>query len=134
MDVKTAFLHGDLDKEIYMEQPEGDLTWGQQNKSLAFAFSGVEVSRRSILQKSVATLSTTEAEYVAATEACKELLWLKRFLQELGFKQQRYAVLCDNHRFIRVWVSAVERRFCFRICVYTVVTHCTLPVKLVSEL
>ena len=23
MDVTTAFLHGDLDKEIYMEQPEG---------------------------------------------------------------------------------------------------------------
>ena len=23
MDVKTIFLHGDLDKEIYMEQPEG---------------------------------------------------------------------------------------------------------------
>ena len=23
MDVKTAFLHGDLDKEIYMEQPKG---------------------------------------------------------------------------------------------------------------
>ncbi|GKE12853.1 ABC transporter C family member 8-like protein, partial [Tanacetum coccineum] len=31
--------------------------------------------------------------------------------------------------FIRVWVSAVKRRFCFRICVYTVVTHCTLPVN-----
>ncbi|GJS69001.1 putative RNA-directed DNA polymerase [Tanacetum coccineum] len=38
----------------------------------------------------------TEAEYRDATEACKELLWLKMFLQELGFKQQRYAVLCDN--------------------------------------
>ncbi|CAM8920689.1 unnamed protein product [Rhodiola kirilowii] len=23
MDVKTSFLHGDLDKEIYMDQPEG---------------------------------------------------------------------------------------------------------------
>ncbi|KAL6314361.1 hypothetical protein AAG906_021191 [Vitis piasezkii] len=34
-------------------------------------------------------LSTTEAEYIAA-EACKELLWMKCFMQELGFKQQRY--------------------------------------------
>ncbi|GJY74723.1 retrovirus-related pol polyprotein from transposon TNT 1-94 [Tanacetum coccineum] len=62
---------------------------------------GGAVSWQSRLQKCVA-LSTTEAEYVAATEACKELLWLKRFLQELGFKQQRYAVLCDNQSTIHL--------------------------------
>ncbi|KAK7337003.1 hypothetical protein VNO77_17559 [Canavalia gladiata] len=72
MDVKTAFLHGDLDKEIYMEQPEGGA-----------------VSWQSRLQKCVA-LSTTEAEYMAATEAGKEMLWLKHFLQELGFTQKRW--------------------------------------------
>ncbi|GKF90551.1 hypothetical protein Tco_0274252 [Tanacetum coccineum] len=33
---------------------------------------------------------------------CKELLWLKKFLQELGFKQQRYAVLCDNQSTIHL--------------------------------
>jgi len=33
------------------------------------------------LQKIVALL-TTEAEYVATTEACKELIWLKDFLKE----------------------------------------------------
>ncbi|WJZ97445.1 hypothetical protein VitviT2T_016048 [Vitis vinifera] len=32
MDVKTAFLNGDLDEEIYMEQPEGFSAPGQENK------------------------------------------------------------------------------------------------------
>ncbi|GJW86542.1 putative RNA-directed DNA polymerase [Tanacetum coccineum] len=64
-------------------------------------FAGGAVSWQSRLQKCVA-LSTTEAEYMAATEACKELLWLKRFLQELGFKKQRYAVLCDNQSAIHL--------------------------------
>ncbi|KAJ0850581.1 putative RNA-directed DNA polymerase [Helianthus annuus] len=31
MDVKTAFLHGDLDKEIYMEQPEGFRVKGKED-------------------------------------------------------------------------------------------------------
>ena len=31
MDVKTAFLHGDLDKEIYMEQPEGFTVKGKED-------------------------------------------------------------------------------------------------------
>ena len=32
MDVKTAFLNGDLDEEIYMEQPEGFIVPGQEKK------------------------------------------------------------------------------------------------------
>ena len=41
-------------------------------------------------------MSTTEAEYIAAVEASKEMLWLKRFLQELGLKQSEYVVFCDS--------------------------------------
>ena len=47
------------------------------------------------MQKCVA-LSTTEAEYIAANEAGKEMIGLKRFLQELGFKQDGYVVNCDS--------------------------------------
>ena len=34
LDVKTAFLYGKLDKEIYMHQPEGFKVKGQENKVL----------------------------------------------------------------------------------------------------
>ena len=32
MDIKTAFLNGELDEEIYMDQPDGFVVKGQENK------------------------------------------------------------------------------------------------------
>ncbi|KAM2983821.1 hypothetical protein FF2_009695 [Malus domestica] len=73
----------------------GDLDGRKSMSGYLFTFAGGAVSWQSKLQKCVA-LSTTEAEYIAATEACKELLWLKGFLQELGLKQSDYGVYCDS--------------------------------------
>ena len=52
-----------------------------------FTIGGTTVSWILKLQKVVA-LSTTEAEYVVATEASKEMIWLQRFMEELGKKQR----------------------------------------------
>ena len=32
MDFKTTFLNGDIDEEIYMDQPEGSVTSGKEKK------------------------------------------------------------------------------------------------------
>ena len=73
----------------------GDLDGRKSTSGYLFTFVGGAVSWQSRLQKCVA-LSTTEAEYIAANEAGKEMLWLKRFLQELGLKQDGYVVNCDS--------------------------------------
>jgi len=40
--------------------------------------------RRKSRQQSIVALSTTEAEYIAAAEACKELIWINRLFQDLA--------------------------------------------------
>ncbi|GKA51739.1 retrovirus-related pol polyprotein from transposon TNT 1-94 [Tanacetum coccineum] len=92
-------------KPMLVGYTDSDLAGNKDNMKYTseylITFAGGAVLWQSRLQKCVA-LSTTEAKYVAAMKACKELLWLKMFLQELGFKQQRYAVLCDNQSTIHL--------------------------------
>ncbi|XP_048323873.2 retrovirus-related Pol polyprotein from transposon TNT 1-94 [Ziziphus jujuba] len=73
----------------------GDPDNRKSTSGYLYTFAGGAVSWQSRLQKCVA-LSTTEAEYIAAAEAGKEMLWLKRFLTELGIKQEDYKIHCDN--------------------------------------
>ena len=42
-------------------------------------------------------LSMTEVEFIAMTESCKELMWLKRLLWDLGVVCKAYPLFCDNH-------------------------------------
>ncbi|KAD4889451.1 hypothetical protein E3N88_21524 [Mikania micrantha] len=71
-----------------------------------FSMGGTAVSWMSRLQRSVA-LSTTEAEYMAAVEASKELIWLKNFLEELGKKQPDSPLYCDNQSEIHLGKNPV---------------------------
>ena len=73
----------------------GDLDGRKSTSGFLFTFAGGAVSWQSKLQKCVA-LSTTEAEYIVATKAGKEMLWMKWFLQDLGLKQDEYVVHYDS--------------------------------------
>lgn len=60
-----------------------------------FNLYGTAVSRKSSLQ-SVVALSTTEAEYMAITEAVKEGIWLTGMMKEFGIVQQSVNIFCDS--------------------------------------
>ncbi|XP_036150019.1 secreted RxLR effector protein 161-like [Monomorium pharaonis] len=63
----------------------------------AFILSGCPIAWESRKQKTVA-LSSTEAEYMALTEAAKQATYLRHFLLELGFNTlAEIKVFCDNN-------------------------------------
>jgi hypothetical protein len=67
-----------------------------------FILNGGPVSWRSQKQKCVA-LSTAESEYIAASMATKEVVWLRRLLMEIGCQQNNSTPLfCDNQSAIRL--------------------------------
>ena len=66
-----------------------------------FTIGGIVVNWISRLQK-VNVLYTTEAEYVDAMEASKEMIWLQHFLEELGHKQDACPLYSDSQSAIHL--------------------------------
>jgi hypothetical protein len=76
-----TFLQGYVDLDM-----AGDKYSRRSTTRYVFTIGGTTVSWILKLQK-VVEISTTEEEYVAATEASKQMIWLKRFMEELGKNQ-----------------------------------------------
>ncbi|PHT93718.1 hypothetical protein T459_01600 [Capsicum annuum] len=60
-----------------------------------FTIGGCAISWKITLQTTVA-LSTIEAEYMAITEAFKEVIWLKGLLRELSKDLQITTIFCNS--------------------------------------
>eukprot|EP00253_Pinus_taeda_P035612 PITA_35612 len=75
---------------------DGDKETGVSTSDYAISLGSGVVSWRSCKQ-SVPANSTTEVEYVAAAEATKEIVWLKKILEDLQVKQvQLTPLMIDN--------------------------------------
>ncbi|GKB73268.1 retrovirus-related pol polyprotein from transposon TNT 1-94 [Tanacetum coccineum] len=69
---------------------------GTSDVALCFGDSGLIVTGYVDSDYAVVAMSTTEAEYVATAQASKEAIWLKMLLEELGHKQEKITLFCDN--------------------------------------
>uniref|UniRef100_A0A2N9I8X0 Integrase catalytic domain-containing protein n=1 Tax=Fagus sylvatica TaxID=28930 RepID=A0A2N9I8X0_FAGSY len=137
LDVKTTFLHGDLEEEIYMSQPDGFKVAGKENWvcKLKRSLYGLKQSPRqcSLLSPhideereymahipytslvgslmyamSTIALSTTEAEYMAMIEAIKEAIWLHGLIEDLGILQEHVYLFCDSQSAIHLAKNQVH--------------------------
>lgn len=88
---------GDITFKGYCDSDfAGDLDTRKSTTGYVFMVNGSAITWCSRLQASVAK-STTEAEYMAASEASSELVWLKRLLNELLSNQcNKPALYIDN--------------------------------------
>jgi hypothetical protein len=73
----------------------GDLDHRFSTSGFVLSVFGGAVVWGSKKQGSVAT-STVEAEFMAASLAVKEAIWLKGFLSEIGYSPWKVKMFCDN--------------------------------------
>ncbi|KAG8500580.1 hypothetical protein CXB51_002706 [Gossypium anomalum] len=73
----------------------GDLDRRRSLTGYVFTIGGCAISWKATLQTTVA-LSTTKAESMAITKACKEAIWLKGLFSELNEDHQISTIFCDS--------------------------------------
>jgi len=83
-------LYGYVDVDMVVDKDNKMSTSGY-----VLIVGGINSSWVSKLQI-IVLLSTTKVDYVASTQASKEIIWLQRFMDKFGMKQEMAMLYSDN--------------------------------------
>ncbi|KAL0394332.1 UNVERIFIED_CONTAM: Retrovirus-related Pol polyprotein from transposon TNT 1-94 [Sesamum latifolium] len=99
-DMFLIYDGGELILEGYSDASfQSDEDDAKSQSGFMFKLNGGVVAWKSFKQDTTAD-STTEAEYIAASEAAKEAIWMKNYIQELGVVPsivEPVVIFCDNN-------------------------------------
>ncbi|KAL0411241.1 UNVERIFIED_CONTAM: Secreted RxLR effector protein [Sesamum latifolium] len=97
------YSSGELILEGYSDASfQSDADDAKSQSGYVFKLNGGVVAWKSFKQAITAD-STTESKYIAASEATKEAIWMKNYIQELGVGPsiaEPVVIFCDNNRAI----------------------------------
>ena len=71
-------------------------------------FLGCSLVSWSSKKQSCVSLSSTEAEYVAAGSCCAQLLWMRQTLKDYGVTCDKVPLWCDNESAIKISLNLVQ--------------------------
>ena len=99
-DLVLTFRGGDLQLTSFTDSDfQSYLDNRKSISGFVFTCNGGAVSRKSSKQ-SITIDSTTEAEYIAASDVAKEAIWIRKFITELGVIpsiESAVPLFCDNN-------------------------------------
>ena len=88
-----VFHYEDLIPIVYTNSDfQSDLDFKKSTSCYVFTLGGKAISWRSVKQSCI-TDSTMEAEYVVACEVAKEVVWIKKFLSDLGVMRMEQVLI-----------------------------------------
>ena len=81
---------------------------GRKSTSGGCQFLGRSLVCWSSKKQNSVSLSTAEAEYIAAASCCAQLLWMRQTLKDYGLVYDKVPLLCDNESAIKIAHNPVQ--------------------------
>nr|GEY88724.1 putative ribonuclease H-like domain-containing protein [Tanacetum cinerariifolium] len=115
MDVKMTYLNGPLKEEVYVAQPDGfvDLDHLENAYCLRKALYGLKQAPRACTSRGIqflgdkliswmskkqdyTAMSLAEAEYVALSASCAQVMWMRTRLKDYVFNYNKIPLYCNS--------------------------------------
>ncbi|GKD90872.1 retrovirus-related pol polyprotein from transposon TNT 1-94 [Tanacetum coccineum] len=127
MDVKMAFLNGPLKEEVYVAQLDGFVDPDHAKKvdllrkalyvlkqaPRACTFGGIQFLGNKLVswmskKQDCTAMSSVEAEYVALSTSCAQVMWMRTQLKDYGFNYNKILLYCDSQSAIAISCNPVQ--------------------------
>ena len=79
-----------------------------KSTSSACQFLGCSLVSWSLKKQNCVSLSTAEAEYIAAGSCATQLLWMRQTLKDYGITYKKVPLRCDNESAIKITNNPVQ--------------------------
>nr|GEW96565.1 retrovirus-related Pol polyprotein from transposon TNT 1-94 [Tanacetum cinerariifolium] len=132
MDVKTTFLNSPLKEEVYVAQPDGFVDPGHPEKDPGFELTAfLDIDHAGCLDTRKSTsggiqflggklvswmsknqdctaMSSAEAEYMALSASCAQVMWMRTQLKDYGFNYNKIPLYCDSQSAMAISCNPVQ--------------------------